>query len=28
MHDYDKGFEQGQLVDQHYNPLTGDEPDE
>ena len=28
MHDYDKGFEQGQLVDQHYNPPTGDEPDE
>jgi hypothetical protein len=25
---YDKGFEQGQLVDQHYNPPTGDEPDE
>jgi hypothetical protein len=26
--DYEKGFEQGQLVDQHYNPPTGDEPDE
>ena len=26
--DYDKGFEQGQLVDQHYNPPSGDEPDE
>jgi hypothetical protein len=25
---YDKGLEQGQLVDQHYNPPTGDEPDE
>src|ERR671921_2861403 len=28
MQNYDKGFEQGQLVDQHYNPPTGDEPDE
>jgi hypothetical protein len=28
MHDYDKGFEQGQLVDQHYNSPAGDEPDE
>jgi hypothetical protein len=28
MQDYDKGFEQGQLIDQHYNPPTGDEPDE
>ena len=26
--DYSKGFEQGRLVDQHYNPPTGDEPDE
>jgi hypothetical protein len=26
--DYDKGFEQGQPVDQHYNPPTGNEPDE
>ena len=26
--DYDKGFEQGQLVDQRYNPPTGDESDE
>ena len=26
--DYDKGFEQGQLIDQHYNPPTGDEPEE
>lgn len=28
MNDYDKGFEQGQLIDQHYNPPTGDESDE
>ena len=26
--EYSKGFEQGRLVDQHYNPPTGDEPDE
>ena len=28
MLDYDKGFEQGLLIDQHYNPPTGDESDE
>jgi hypothetical protein len=28
MKDYDEGFEQGQLIDQHYNPPTGDEPEE
>jgi hypothetical protein len=25
---YDEGLEQGQLFYQHYNPPTGDEPDE